>query len=317
MRDLLRQYCIAGNSFFIYQSLPNALSYLNQKVLDNLNHPRALVTINFNMKSTQFLSTLLFVTLVLVFSCTKIEDPPTEGLLVYYNFEGNLNDQSSNSNDGVEAASGNYVTGVNGKGLDFDGISDYFTLTNTLNSRNGLTFSFWIKSRGAAGTENNGVIISKYNSTADERCFLVYSFGSGAVRSDNRLSAAFYRDGASALIHDNVKSYFADSELLAYPSDPSLWTIIKPTKLEPGNWTHCVINVTPTTLEAWLDGVLCVKKEREHNFYFDSPSEPICIGNTLNAGDGSTNHYNGVLDELRIYDRGLTEKEIQILYRTR
>ena len=269
------------------------------------------------MKSTQFISTLFFMILVILFSCTKVENPPTDGLLVYYNFEGNLNDQSSNVNNGVEATSGNYVSGVNGKGLDFNGTSDYFTLTSTLNSKNGLSFSFWIKSRGAAGTENNGVIIAKYNSTADARCFMVYSFGSGSARGDNRLSAAFYRDGSSAQIHDNVKSYFVESELSVYPSDPSLWTIIKATKLEPGKWTHCVINVTPTTLEAWLDGVLCVKKEREHNIYFDSPTEPICIGNTLNAGDGSNNHYNGVLDEFRIYDRGLTEKEIQTLYKTR
>jgi hypothetical protein len=267
------------------------------------------------MKSANFTSPLFLMILVIIFSCTKVEDPPTEGLMVYYNFEGNLNDQSSNVNNGVEAASGNYVSGVKGKGLDFNGTSDYFTLTSTLDSKNGLSFSFWIKSRGAAGAENNGVIIGKYNSTAEARCFMVYSFGSGNARGDNRLSAAFYRDGTSAQIHDNVKSYFVESELLLYPSDPSLWTLIKPTKLQTGKWTHCVINVTPTTIEAWLDGVMCVKKEREHNIYFDSPTEPIYIGSTGNAGDGPNNHYNGVLDELRIYDRGLTQKEIQTLYK--
>ncbi len=255
--------------------------------------------------------------LVIFSSCTKVEDPPTDGLLVYFNFEGNLNDQSSNDNNGVDTTSGNYVSGVNGKGLDFNGTSNYFTLTSTLNSKYGLSFSFWIKSRGVTGTENNGVIIGKYNSATNARCFLVYSFGSGTARNDNRLSAAFYSDGTSALIHDNVKSYFVESELLVYPSDPSLWTIIRPTKLGLGKWTHCVINVTSTTIEAWLDGVMCVKKQREYNVYFDSPTEPICIGNTLNAGDGSNNHFNGVLDEFRIYDRGLTEKEIQILYKAR
>ncbi len=269
------------------------------------------------MKTSGLIPVLFIVFSLVIFSCSKLEDPPTEGLLAYYNFEGNLEDQSGNDNPGINYTSDNYVDGIRGKALDFNGTSDYFDLTNTLNSGYGLSFSFWIKSRGAVGTENNGVIIGKYNSTANTRCFLVYSFGSGTERTDNRLTAAFYHDGTSALIHDNVKSYFEASELSIYPSDPSLWTIIHPKRLQLGRWTHCVINVTSTTLEAWLDGVLCVKKKREYKTYFDSPEQSIRVGNIGSTGTGSNNHFNGVLDELRIYYRGLTEKEIQTLYKSR
>jgi hypothetical protein len=41
------------------------------------------------------------------------------------------------------------------------------------------------------------------------------------------------------------------------------------------------------------------------------------IGNILAGGEGSNNHFNGVIDELRIYDRELTKKEIQILFHAR
>jgi hypothetical protein len=102
-----------------------------------------------------------------------------------------------------------------------------------------------------------------------------------------------------------------------FPSDPSLWTILNPKRLATGNWTHCVVNVTGTTIEAWLNGVLCTKKQREYDTYFDSPDEPVYIGNNLALGGGTNNHFNGVLDELRIYNRGLTKDEIQILYKAK
>lgn len=38
------------------------------------------------------------------------------------------------------------------------------------------------------------------------------------------------------------------------------------------------------------------------------------LGNILAGGEGSYNHFNGIIDELRIFDRELTKKEIQILF---
>jgi hypothetical protein len=236
---------------------------------------------------------------------------------LYYTFNGNVNDASGNNNNGINYTSNKYVPGIRGQALDFNGISDYIQLLNTINSGNGLSFSFWVKSRGPVGTENNGVIIGKYNMTTRLRSFLIYSFGSADTRNDNRLSAAFYKYGNSSAYHDNVKSYLESVELSEYPSDPSLWTILNPRRLVLGTWTHCVINVTATTIEAWINGVLCTKKQREYESYFDSPVEPVYIGNIPALGSGSNNHFNGIIDELRIYDRGLTRNEIQILYKAR
>jgi hypothetical protein len=239
--------------------------------------------------------------------------PPTAGLLLYYPFDGDLNDASGHNNNGINYTSNNYVSGKWGQGLDFNGTSDYVNLSNTINSSSGLSFSFWIKSRGANGDENNGSVICKYNMTTALRCFMVYSFGSGTTRNDNRLSAAFYKFAYSALYHDNTKSYLEPAELTIYPTDPSYWTIVNPERLEIGTWTHCIVNMTDSTLEVWLNGVLCTKKQREYTSYFDSPDEPVYIGNNLAIGDGSNNHFNGILDDLRIYSRGLTADEIRTL----
>ena len=240
---------------------------------------------------------------------------PTSGLLLYYAFNGNVNDGSGNNNNGIDYTSGKYVSGKRGQALDFNGTSDYIQLSDTINSGNGLSFSFWIKSRGANGTENNGTVICKYNMTKQLRCFMVYSFGSSTTRNDNRLSAAFYKYAYSALYHDNTKSYLEPGELTVYPTDPSYWTIVNRQRLVIGTWTHCIVNVTATTIEIWFNGVLCTKKQREYTSYFDSPDEPVYIGNNLASGDGTNNHFNGVIDELRIYNRGLTPGEIKILSR--
>jgi len=85
--------------------------------------------------------------------------PPSSGLLLYYPFDGNTIDASGNINNAINYTSNNYVTGKWSQALDFNGTSDYLKLTNTINSDMGLSFSFWLNTRGVNGTENNGTII--------------------------------------------------------------------------------------------------------------------------------------------------------------
>lgn len=267
------------------------------------------------MKSNRI---LILAAICFVFvACTKEPEPPSEGLILYYTFDGNVNDYSGNSNDGNNFTAGKFINGIRGKALDFNGTDDYIRVSKSIYSAEGLTFSFWIKSRGPVNTENNGVIVSKYNMRTDSRCFLIYSFGAYEGRNDNRLSAAFYKNGYSSGYHDNVKSYMTKDELSAFPSESSLWTIENPVRLRTDIWTHCVVNVTSNNLEVWMDGVLCTKKQREYDTYFDTPDEPVYIGNCFAIGEGENNHFNGMIDELRIYKRGLTRDEIQILYNYR
>jgi hypothetical protein len=241
--------------------------------------------------------------------------PPTDGLILYYPFDGNMIDSSTSLNDGINFTSGNYVQGRWGEGLDFNGTTDYLRLTKTLDVTNGLSFSFWMKSRGPNGLENNGAIICKYSSTNSARCFMVYSFGAGTARTDNRLSAAFYKYPSSALYHDQTKSYWEPADLLIFPTDPSYWAIINPQRIPLNTWTHVVVNVTSHHVEVWFNGVICTTKQREYTTYSDSPYEPVFIGDNLAAGDGTNNHFNGILDEMRVYYRALTPKEIKTLYR--
>jgi hypothetical protein len=239
---------------------------------------------------------------------------PTTGLQLYMPFNGNLNDLSPNNVTSVDYTTHNYVAGKRSEALDFNGITDYIQLTQTINSQFGLSFAFWVNTRGVNGSENNGSIISKYSKINNTRCFMVYSFGSYGTRLDNRLAAAFYKYGFSSAEHDMTKSYLEQADISVYPN-PSLWTMLNPLRLVPGEWTHCVVNLTPTTIEIWINGSICTKKTREYSAYNTSTVEPVLIGNNYDIGEGTNNHFNGKLDELRVYNRGLTNEEIRTLYK--
>ena len=72
-----------------------------------------------------------------------------------------------------------------------------------------------------------------------------------------------------------------------------------------------MVNVTQSAIETWINReILPTKKSREYHLYYNSDTEPVLIGNNYDSGDGSNNHFNGMLDELRIYNRGLTPTEI-------
>jgi hypothetical protein len=241
-------------------------------------------------------------------------EPTTYGLYLHLPFDGNLSDMSPFSNYGIDFTSHKYVQGKKKLALDFNGSSDYVKLSQPFYSGYGLSFSFWLYTRGANGNENNGSIVSKYSMSSNHRCFMLYSFGAYDMRSDNRLSAAFYREGSSSGIHDLVKSYMEPEELTLFPN-PQNWSFINPKRLVPNVWTHCVINMTSTAMEAWINGELCVRKLRDWGEYFDSQYEPILIGNNYAIGEGSNNHFNGIIDELRIYYRSLSKEEITTLFK--
>ena len=78
----------------------------------------------------------------------------TNGLVAYYPFEGNANDSSSVGNDGVESGSPNYVSGVSGSAIHFDGIDDSVVLPANPNltfGANDFSVGFWFRLSSSAG----------------------------------------------------------------------------------------------------------------------------------------------------------------------
>jgi hypothetical protein len=293
------------NAFSISET-DGKLTVNNEAVIDYEIHPTFTLLVKVTDNQNKSTTANIKVNLIDV-------APPVSGLILYYPFNGNLKDSSGNHNDGIDYTSDHFVGGVRSQALDFNGTSDYIKLSSSLNIQNGLSFSFWINTRGTNGTENNGNIISKYTMAGTERGLLINSFGYQSTKYENRIGVAYYANGSSSN-YDFVNSYMEPGDLTNYPN-PELWTLSNPLKLIMGYWTHCVVNVTPTKVEIWFNGILCTSKTREYSAYYNSPTEPTYIGNIIYGGEGNNNHFNGLLDELRIYNRALTNEEIQILHK--
>ncbi len=250
------------------------------------------------------------------FSFEVVEAPDfsvlDSGLIAYYPFDGNTNDYSGNNYNGTEYYSSDYVEGVIGQAKNFDGINDFVQLENFPSISNGLTFSFWINSRGTTGNSYNGAVICQYN-PSNKRSFAINSFRSYEENKVNTLNCSFYRYGSTREYRDEVTSNLISLDSLPDGVDHDLYTIVNPIEITLDQWTSCVVNVTNSEIQLWINGELTVKKQREYSTYFFSSYEPTYFGNNF-GGAIDDYHLNGLLDELRVYDRGLSEEEIKLLY---
>ena len=277
---------------------------------------------------------LLFSFIILFFSCQsnydgmyeepvdEDPDPPEQysyfGLVAYFPFDGDVNDYCDTSNYCIDLSDSTYVNGVSGQAKDFNGSSDMLRLYRTLHSGYGLTFSFWIKSRGVLAGQQNGIVIGKYDSSVMGRCFVVLTQESDYYDNPS-LRGIFYPSGSSSRYSDGIYSNIFSAADLPIGKDSSDYTAYEPMRLPLNEWTHCVINVSDSTLEAWINGVLTVSTERFFDIYndislYNNSTTQTYIGNLPHMGQGSNNHFNGALDELRVYNRPLTPEEINSLY---
>jgi hypothetical protein len=85
---------------------------------------------------------------------------PTNGLVGWWPFNGNANDESGNGNHGT--VNGATLTsdrnGAGNKAYNFDGINDYIqTSFEGISGSNSRTFSFWAKTSGINGDKNQNM----------------------------------------------------------------------------------------------------------------------------------------------------------------
>jgi len=91
---------------------------------------------------------------------------PTDGLVAYYPFNGNANDQSGNNNNGT--VYGATLTadrhGISNRAYLFDGIDNYIEITihSSLNLSQQISISFWVKLETSADYYWPYHIIEKY-----------------------------------------------------------------------------------------------------------------------------------------------------------
>lgn len=200
----------------------------------------------------------------------------TDGLVAYYPFDGDVKDYALN-NDGTDNTSAGYVSGkVGSDAKDFDGNDDWINIGETLTGPSAFTLSAWIKQPSFG------------------------SFNEIAARADSDASQREY----------TFRTESGTSAILIYDSSNTAYKITG-SSLSTNTWYH---------LAAIYDGVNLRLFENGSQVNSSTPS--ITIPDTGSGGitaigrfgDQSSEHFGGSIDDLRIYDRALSQPEIQALY---
>ncbi|OQY02885.1 MAG: hypothetical protein B6I20_06115, partial [Bacteroidetes bacterium 4572_117] len=213
----------------------------------------------------------------------------TNGLIAYYPFNGNANDESGNNYHGT-MNSITFSTGFDGQAnsaVDFNGVGNIdFGDLAAVEGLSKASFAFWYK------TPNNDSehIISKYNSNIDG----VNLFKIGV---DPGLYAQSYVGG------------------LALATGPTSFPSIS-------SWSFIVVTFDGTETNATDIFKYYLNGEILQNIIAD-PSHIVTtlpnntasfkFGSSIQS-DGTENFSDGTLDNVRIYDRVITESEIQSLF---
>ncbi len=214
----------------------------------------------------------------------SVQQPiPTDSLVAYYPFNGNANDESGGGYDGTIYGASLTADrfGKSNSAYNFNGTSDYIDLTNT-NSLNfetgGFTLTAWVKF--TANNFDEG-IVGKHVCGVEAGYFL----GVGSFSGADTNSFQFYLNNSR---------------------------IVTPEKYNDGNW-HLVVGVYDgTNYTVYVDGVNKISQAIVYNSF---TAINISIGR---AGTNCVYTYDtlfqGVIDDVRIYSRPLSDSEIQQLY---
>lgn len=234
---------------------------------------------------------LFFLVLILAgISCSKKSTGPTpspapdlsKGLVSHFKFEDNLKDEKI-----YATGTGNpgYMVGKIGKAisLNLNANNSQKVVFNPPNSpfkSDKITIAFWL---------NSDIILNNTNPLYD--VFHVFiscgNVGFLTVRNKAQCTAGF-------IISSN------------YSSQATLQNFI------PKEWTHVVGTYDGNELKMYINGTLADTK------IFIEPitgfSAPLVLGYFKDANNNDL-YWNGIIDELYIYHRILTEEDINMLYK--
>jgi len=195
------------------------------------------------------------------------------GMVAYYPFNGNANDESGNGNNGV--ANGVVLTddrfGQTGKAYSFGGDGDHVRIEPAPNfwSAGQLTFSCWIniKPGGLYSPRilHNGTLDVGLTDTSGNPQVFFAGWGFYGLTFTNNL-------------HSNVDY-------------------------------HLVGSYDGTTVRLYVNGSEVASTNV--SWTFQVTSLPLGVGRNLHTG---TDWYSGAIDDIRLYNRALTPKEVAELY---
>lgn len=246
--------------------------------------PKKLLTIIFSLTGGNMKKISFYFILVFIFCFTQISIADlNEGLIAYYPFNGNANDESGNGNNGVVHGASLTVDrfGIPNNSYYFDGMDDHIEIGKQVLYDTNFSIMIWIKSGGEQNT---------YSCPISQGHGHVYGYKGWAFQYGypNKTDFKFITsiDGYTWLTVD----FDIDIEVDL-------------------NWNFIAVVKEGAILKTYKNGIL------QESILLNNE---ILLGDfNLTIGDDTFNpgrYFNGSIDDIRIFNRALSELEILEVY---
>lgn len=212
---------------------------------------------------------------------------PSNGLVGYWPFSGNANDQSGNGFNGtVNGAT--LITdrfGNTNSAYSFDGINDFIScLPIPISGSAPRSITFWYKETGTITSGNT-------------------AFSWGAPTQGNRFDCGMSPSGAGVGAAFSAKFF----SYISIPTNWNMYTIILPS----------ITNPTVNDIKVYQNGVLLTNVITSNSINVSTPinttaNQPLNFGKNNNFTDQA--HLIGNLDDIGIWNRALSQEEITAMY---
>lgn len=212
-----------------------------------------------------------------------------DGLVAYYPFNGNANDESGNGNHGI--IRGAVLTAdrhsIPNSSMSFNGSSAFIEIpsTKSIESITRITISCWINAdflyppQGQPGWKSS--------------CIASKGLRPGEVA-----------DWALAIDGDRIRPYIFVNRWSYYDS---------PSVISKKEWRHVAFSYDGNVVRTYADGVIINETPRNEGALLSS-DQPMYIGAYLPYRLINNYHFPGSIDDFRVYNRALNDAEIKSLY---
>ncbi|MEI8373810.1 MAG: LamG domain-containing protein [Planctomycetota bacterium] len=263
-----------------------------------LNNDQVSGVLNLRFLDVQTLFGKVEVPLAECRSITFMPGKADSGLVLHYTFDDDnekVRDQSGRGNDGYWVGTPVYEAGVKGKAARFRSKDTYLVASApelNMNGWNEMTVSLWVS---VTGHTLYGHVINRGPLSTDKPGAFELAIGHG------------YGKGVFAVQNS--------------PTKPCPTVAAVPGNLPLNRWCHLVGTYDGEMLRYYVDGKL--EKETRlsasHAPILDGPDTKLVIGNMsrLPFINWSDMFINGLVDEVKIYNRALREEEIKQMYELR
>ncbi len=197
-------------------------------------------------------------------------EPAATNLVAHYAFEGNVNDSTA-AHSGTVVGAPQFVPGKAGQAIKLDGARDFVQIESPF-ALPVYSIALWFRVDGGTGNRD---LFSMYTGTGHG--ILVEMMGAGQLRFLHR-----------------------------FPLGGSGGTDIRRGAYDDGAWHHAVMVKSAETMTLYINGQPV--GSAANNTQFNQPLATLAMG--VLRHNSLSRYFPGALDEVRIYDRVLSDAEI-------